>query len=50
MFPGVEMYGQAKDCVYNDDCICVAESIDVSDCSGEDCTCQDTKCNTFKKK
>ena len=49
--PTTHIFCQAKDCVYNDDCICVAESIDVKNCTSDDeCSCKDTKCNTFKKK
>ena len=49
--PITHTFCQAKDCIYNNDNICMAESIEIKSCgAGEDCTCKDTKCNTFKKR
>lgn len=43
------IYCQAKDCKYNDECVCMAEKIEVSPCSS-DCQCEDTRCSTFTKR
>ena len=47
--PETHVYCQAKDCVHNNDCTCRADSIDICSC-GSECTCHDTKCNSFQQR
>lgn len=43
------IYCQAMDCKYNDECTCVADTIDISTCC-QDSSCEDTRCKTFVKR
>ena len=42
------IYCQAKDCKYNDENVCMADSIEVSPCCSDN-SCEDTRCSTFVK-
>ena len=42
------VYCLAKDCVFNSECDCVADSIDICRCTSK-CQCHDTECHSFTK-
>lgn len=46
--PATHIYCQAKDCKYNDECVCMAEKIDITPANNG--SCEDSKCNTYMKR